>query len=415
MSNLESVPRDPEGGAVRFAYSHASVVMDLIRGCAALIVLLEHSRNLLFVDYPQVQKHRAFAAALYLVAAAGHQAVVIFFVLSGYLISGSVYRSRKSGQWDGRLYMTHRLVRLWIVLVPGLLLCALVDHAGLSLHRAPLLYSGLVNNHMVSDVRQHLGPQIFAGNLVFLQTIRVPVFGSDGALWSLANEFWYYVLFPLALIALARRSATPIRLVCGMGFLAVAWFVGPAILLAFPLWLLGALLAALPTPRLRAAVRWLAVVLYTPLFFVLARPALLGPHLAPLCDRYGDYLLGVATFFLLWIMLSARARAPEQAIGVRATRSLARFSFTLYVVHTPILILLTSLVEGDTRWQPDARHLAVASGLLAVVLLSAYAIAWVTEFRTDRVRAWVERGLGLARAPRPSLHEVSAIAPKPVQ
>ena len=36
-------------------------------------------------------------------------------------------------------------------------------------------------------------------NAFFLQTIVGPTFGSNGPLWSLAYEWWYYVLFPLAL------------------------------------------------------------------------------------------------------------------------------------------------------------------------------------------------------------------------
>jgi peptidoglycan/LPS O-acetylase OafA/YrhL len=38
----------------------------------------------------------------------------------------------------------------------------------------------------------------FVGNLAFLQTIAVPIFGTNGPMWSLANEFWYYLIFPLA-------------------------------------------------------------------------------------------------------------------------------------------------------------------------------------------------------------------------
>ena len=43
----------------------------------------------------------------------------------------------------------------------------------------------------------HLDAATFWGNLVFLQTILVPTYGTNALLWSLANEFWYYMLFPL--------------------------------------------------------------------------------------------------------------------------------------------------------------------------------------------------------------------------
>jgi peptidoglycan/LPS O-acetylase OafA/YrhL len=42
----------------------------------------------------------------------------------------------------------------------------------------------------------HLGPEVLLGNLVFLQAILVPTWGSNGPLWSLAFEFWFYIWFP---------------------------------------------------------------------------------------------------------------------------------------------------------------------------------------------------------------------------
>ena len=58
----------------------------------------------------------------YVLTGAGHQAVIIFFVLSGYLISGSIYRMISACRWSWRKYLTHRLVQLWIVPFPALLL-----------------------------------------------------------------------------------------------------------------------------------------------------------------------------------------------------------------------------------------------------------------------------------------------------
>jgi len=47
----------------------------------------------------------------------------------------------------------------------------------------------------------HLSLDTFLGNLMQLQTIVVSSFGSNGPLWSLANEWWYYVAFGLFMMA----------------------------------------------------------------------------------------------------------------------------------------------------------------------------------------------------------------------
>lgn len=311
--------------------------------------------------------------------------------MSGYLISGSVFRMLERGTWSWITYLVHRLMRLWVVLLPGLLLCALWDAIGLHLHLAPALYGGAAFNHMTPAVQTVHTLKTFLLNLFFLQGIKSPMFGSDGALWSLANEFWYYILFPLGLLAVYRPSkqaATPIaRGVCAILFLALAWFLRHGILQSFPIWLAGTLLCIMPAPRLSSRVRLLAATSYVPILFFLAKARFLS-------GLTSDYVLTVATFFLLWILLSA-TEAVRPSLGERTSRELARFSYTLYVVHMPLLVLVTALIVGDRRWVPNLPHVLEAVAVLILALAYAYGVAVLTEFRTDIWRRWVEARLGL--------------------
>lgn len=377
------------GRPVRFGETQASVLLDLVRGLAALIVVAEHCRNLFFVDFGELPRLRLLWAPFYLVTAAGHQAVVIFFVLSGYLISGSIFRSLRSGSWSWRSYLTHRLVRLWVVVLPGLLFCAACDTLGLWLQRAPRLYAGLGSNHMTPNVLVTRTLPIFWSNVFFLQGIRMPMFGSDGALWSLAVEFWFYLLFPLGLLSLSRGSVLK-RVLYACGFALIAWFVGVPVMISFPIWLLGVLLQLCPVKPVSVALRSGAAVLYAALLFFLAR-------FRGLQGITSDAVLAVATFAFLWLLLSARGRAPETSRAVRWSRFLARGSFTLYVVHTPLLTLLASVLARDTRWVPGVRSLTVAGAALCATLLAAYALASITEFRTDQLRRRLEGMLGFGQ------------------
>lgn len=324
---------------------------------------------------------------------------MIFFVLSGYLISGSIYRMMATGTWSWRRYLTHRLVRLWIVLIPALLLGAIIDGAGLHLHRAPALYAGQVHNSMGANViANYTFPHLLAC-LFFLQGILIHgSFGSNVPLWSLANEFWYYILFPLALIAGRRSFAVRIRIASGIFFLLFAWFVGPHILVSFPVWLLGSVMAAIRVPRFSIVLRTAVFAAYPLLFFYLSKAHWIPPAAS-------DDLLGVATFFFMLCLLHATSAAPS-ARWVGLSRTGARFSYTLYVVHFPFLMLLTSLTAGDSRWYPDFRHISFALLLLATAIGYAYGVAWLTEFRTDTVRPWVESHV----MPRRRTPEVPAAA-----
>src|SRR5271156_6164822 len=56
--SYEVTPRRPVTEAKRpFSRTNASVLLDLLRGLASLIVVLGHGRNFLFVDYHQLLAH----------------------------------------------------------------------------------------------------------------------------------------------------------------------------------------------------------------------------------------------------------------------------------------------------------------------------------------------------------------------
>jgi peptidoglycan/LPS O-acetylase OafA/YrhL len=386
--------------APKFADTTASALLDMVRGLAAVLVLVEHWRNLLLVDFPQLHVTglaRWVWGAVYVATSAGHQAVVIFFVLSGYLISGSIFRTLERGRWSWGMYAVHRLARLWVVLLPGLVLCALWDWVGLHAGRAPLTYAGLAANHMTGNVAAALTVRKFFGNLFFLSPMVVPVFGSDGPLWSLPYEFWYYVMFPLAVVALSSKFSVVTRGGNALCLLAAAWFVRGDVLWLFPIWLLGVLLLKAPAPRVGAAARWVAAVLYVPAMFWFAK--LRGGS-----GMLHDYAFGALTFLLFWVLLSARERASERAAWVVGGRGLSRFSYTLYVCHMPLLLLIAAFLAGDVRWQPTAGRVLECVAVLGVALGYAWAVAWLTEFRTDKVRRWAEVRL-LGQGEGKSAHE----------
>ncbi|MCU1321247.1 MAG: acyltransferase 3 [Acidobacteriaceae bacterium] len=390
------------GDKVRFTDTTASVLLDLVRGSAALLVLSVHLRNMLLMDYPEAihQGASRILAIPYVLTSGGHQAVVLFFVLSGYLVGGSVWRMLREKKWSWKVYLLHRFVRLWIVLIPGLLLCFFWDSIGLRTHS--LLYHGIIPFYETGDISQLQTVKAFFGNLFFLHPMLVPTYGSDGPLWSLSYEFWYYILFPLGLIALRREFSWRTRGLCVAGFFLAAWFVRSAILPMFPVWLLGMALTLVPAPHLSRAVRWLASIIYVPLVFVFSR-----------VDRWPllaqDYIFAILTVIFLWIMLSAKDEADKSGYFTRSSRGLSRFSYTLYVVHQPVLLLAASLLIGTKRWFPDAKAIAMGFGLLLVTMLYSYGVAALTEFKTDSVRRWIERRLGMSSAKKVAVRDSEAV------
>jgi peptidoglycan/LPS O-acetylase OafA/YrhL len=371
----------------------ASAHLDLIRALAAWAVMWGHLRTLFFVDFQHLVRPGWILKAIYLLTGFGHQAVMVFFVLSGFLISSTVIKSHLSGTWSWRDYAINRSTRLYVVLIPGLLFGLLWDVLGGALFAAKGIYT-----HPVSD----LGPAIaadnltagdFFGNLFYLQTIFCSTFGSNGPLWSLANEFWYYALFPVALaagLAWARRSlraAIPLTaLVFCLGF-----FLGLEKLIGFLIWISGcALVFAYSRMRLRAK--------GGVIFYILASSVILGGCLLSARTSNGavlgsDLAVGMAfTLFLFGILqLESGADSPSYS---NTARLFAGFSYSLYVLHFPLLLFLRAWLVPVQRWQPNAANCALAILIGVLVLSFAWFVSRFTENKTHVARNWVRRTLG---------------------
>ena len=69
----------------------------------------------------------------------GYQAVMVFFVLSGYFISSTVLRSINENRWSWSDYLIKRVTRLWIVLIPALVLTYIVAKIQLGLFGEDLI------------------------------------------------------------------------------------------------------------------------------------------------------------------------------------------------------------------------------------------------------------------------------------
>jgi peptidoglycan/LPS O-acetylase OafA/YrhL len=75
---------------------HRLVHLDFLNGIAAILVCISHLSAFLFVPFKQAQSSGLLIKAFYFLSTLGHQAVLLFFVLSGYLVGGSVIMERLS-------------------------------------------------------------------------------------------------------------------------------------------------------------------------------------------------------------------------------------------------------------------------------------------------------------------------------
>ncbi len=371
----------------------SSAHLDLIRAAAAWAVMWGHLRGLFFVDYPDLTRRSVWLGSVYFLTGFGHQAVMVFFVLSGFFISSAILKRHAAQSWSWGDYVIDRLSRLYVVLIPGLLLGLLWDTVGSRRFGWTGLYTHPLLNLGYGVAQAGLTAKDFFGNMFFLQTIVCRTFGSNAPLWSLANEFWYYVLFPVGLsvgLAWARRSwrgAVAFTILA----IAVAIFMRSWILAEFPVWLVGCALAfAYLGPKLESG-GWLIAYLLVSLAALAA--CLTGARVgSPRSFFGGDIFVGSAFALFLFGVLQLDFRGRHEPYS-QFSHWCAGFSYSLYVLHFPLLLLLRAWLAPVQRWQPDGPHLMRGALVGVSVLTFAWAVSLVTENQTHRVRNWMRQML----------------------
>lgn len=362
--------------------------IDACRWVGALLVLAVHANNM-FVNLADIMSapHGPGVHAWWFVVnfGLGHQAVVGFFAVSGYLVGGAtlaMLRERRAGLQD---YYIHRVTRIYIVLVPALLLTAALDAIG----RAYFDGSGVYER---PEFRDNYGLVTFLGSLLSLQKIYFDLYGSNGAMWSLSCEFWYYITFPLLALPFARAYSHTVRaagFALGVGLLVTLSIPQSFFLFGYLLWALGALATLAPRPLMRS--RWLALALLV-CALIPIRLLVRGPVLAahPFLQDAADLLS--ALLFLNLVVTIRFSQTPGWRLLKSPLHSrLADFSFSLYCVHTPILVLGQGVADrllgaGWSGQLATPLHWAVMALAMTIAVVAGYGFSRLTEAKTGAAR-----------------------------
>ncbi len=358
-------------------------LLDLVRGLSAVLVLVAHVRAFFFKDFGELSDPGVIDKAFYFLTSLHHQAVMVFFVLSGYFVGGTVCAQISRGQFSLKRYAVARLSRLWTVLVPALILTAVCDGMGRAM--APAAYEGLLRTLFMSgpslDAPADLSARTLFGNLFFLQTVEMPVYGTNGPLWSLANEFWYYVLFPLGALVILHFRSAPVK---ALGFailfgVVVAWLPN-SLVFDGGIWLLGVAVWWLRAPRPNwwgIPVRVLASLAFLCTLAISKTDSLWG----------SDFSVGLGFAGWLWGFKGLSLRG---GVLRRVAVWLSDLSYTLYVTHFPLLFLVAAVACSGTQWEPGPSAYAGFFVISAALFAGAWLLWLAFESRTETVRKWIK-------------------------
>ncbi len=377
-----------------------SVFLNLSRWVAAFLVVISHLRTIFFVGYEDSISKSLLMKAFYFVTALGHPAVAVFFVVSGYLVGGQTLRKYRKRSFDSGDYFLHRFSRIYAVLIPALLAGGTLDVVGLQYFNGGGIYTQDDPTWMgsvVSNLSHNLGLETLVGNVFNTQTWLVPCLGSNAPLWSLAYEWWYYILFGMMITGLASLRPV-VKFVSALVLLLLLATLPGRILAWGTIWLMGvAVFVYANRPERWTPPVWAGAIVLLAML-VINRLGLFknGNTTGNFAD---DFVTGFGYCVLLLAFTKSRLSLPLANVH----EFFAKFSYSLYLSHFPMMVLIFAIAHDrfglPFMQQVDGGANLLMLLLLAALLLYAFVFYLLFERRTTAVRQWLRTRLILKELP----------------
>lgn len=329
--------------------------LDSLRGLAALVVVTTHFFTLF--DRPHVSNFQDLRSLSLLdqrwplllrmsplgILLQGHSAVVLFFVLSGFVLSLPLMRRAVSPYWPG--FLLRRLVRLYIPYA-GALILASAGYILFSSHGIAALSPWF--NRTWS---QPFSWPLFFQHLLFIGEYDVQQINT--AFWSLVYEMRVSLLFPIVYIA-GSRLGTGVQLWLGFGLIATGILLNGKSdpWLPFTVAVAGMFQLGMTTARcFSSLLAWYQLLSVGKQRLLLVSTLLAFAYAVPVTKNLGGGLAGdllMAPAAVLLIIIAAGNKRIANQLNHRVLCWLGERSYSLYLMHPTVLFTLVYVTYGRT-------------------------------------------------------------------
>jgi peptidoglycan/LPS O-acetylase OafA/YrhL len=353
------------------------LALDGVRGLAIVLVMFLH-----FTMYGGLRPGMLLDTLVHKIARAGWVGVDLFFVLSGFLITGILLDAKGNSHFFRNFYM-RRSLRIF-PLYFGVLFAYFVVFPSLM----------PVSEKFELLISDQIWYWTYLVNILIVRE-NWPSFNDINHFWSLAVEEQFYLFWPLVIFLVRRRSLVLICLFCIISSLAIrvglrladnataAYVLTPARMDALAVGALLALIVRQPGGLSRLA-QWAwptagvsAVALL--MIFVWKRELNADDAVVQIVG----YPLLAALFGALLII--AILSTPDSAIGKFFTSKtlmfFGRYSYALYVFHHPIILFMRRRgIGADSFPTLMGSHLPVLLLIIAVATAATISLALLSWY-----------------------------------
>jgi len=309
----------------------------------------------------------------------GHVGVQLFFVISGFLITGILLDARRNAERRGisrgvvirRFYM-RRLLRIF-----------------------PLYYGMLTLTYLIgvtavrTSIQWHLP---YLSNVFF--AMRGEWYGEVAHFWSLAVEEQFYCLWPWLIMCAPRRLLLPVVLACMLSAPCFRWIAGQVVgindiaVMVMPLASLdslgiGALFALLQRSEARTRNSADRVTRLARLVGIVGVMAFVTVHLMSrafgtqgVADVLGDSIFAAAALGLVYLTARGVEGPLGQLLQWRPLVYLGKISYGLYVLHFFVPLLTQQVMTWGGVSMSDMMRPGARSMVNFVILVILSSLSW---------------------------------------
>jgi peptidoglycan/LPS O-acetylase OafA/YrhL len=345
-----------------------SGLMDFFRGVSAMVVACVHAFQVFVLPYFGMGSRSQILTSL-----AATYAVNVFFIVSGFMICVSAFRHRnQDGSFQSIEFARARILRIYPPLILAIIItvCVYLTIRVFGLHGSESFRLG--GEQFVARERAVLEWEALPSTFFLLYgaiPLALPPLNMDGPLWTLSYEWWFYVLtflFARLWNGLSFSSLLPIG-----ALLIVLLYGRNSLFLWFLLiWLSGFYLGylylgdQLHSDRFWLGATTIAFCLVAALLLI-GRQELITKLLNPFDTSSAQKMMVVVSTFLT-LVISILIRIASSCSRVpNWPRMLSDFSYTLYVLHYPLLLLSFSVLHPllhDFGWT-----ISLAAAMVVIV------------------------------------------------
>lgn len=353
-------------------------VLNWIRAVCSILVVFGHARFFYpDQDLSRFEEFSLFKLVLLSPTSLAMESVAIFFLISGFLVGGQIWRNVHSGIFHWKRFLVDRLTRLWIVLIPGLILSGIV--ANLIKHNFNSL------NFSTEDF------STIGCNFVFMMPTRCQPYASNESLWTLGYEFYFYLFFAFSVMLFKKNSSLISKLINTLGIAAVLFVFSIELLSLFFAWFMGYLVFMFSSKSKRSQIEPSNSNLHVLAILLLIFASVLSNTLIQsekqviiLTSVFGSYAILLSTKF-------NNSQKKSKTVITKLFDFLGRSSFSIYVFHLPV-IQLSYFILGDRLQSMEV--LWIYSVSVSSIIFSAI-LYFLFEKHTFRSRTIAYNILGI--------------------